>query len=65
MLKSQRYGGGSSDPTDLNSGPSAGVRSHYQTSTSANAQSADLDRLTQAIREANESILEYVNFPDP
>ena len=25
----------------------------------------DLDKLSQANKEANESILEYVNFPDP
>ena len=64
VLKSQRYSGGS-DPTDLNKGP--GARSHYQTSTSGvpTNTAADLDRLTQANREANESILEYVNFPDP
>ena len=64
VLKSQRYSGGS-DATDLNKGP--GARSHYQTSTSGvpTNTAADLDRLTQANREGNESILEYVNFPDP
>ena len=49
---------------DLNSGP--GGRSHYQTSTGAITNApADLDRLNQANKEANESILEYINFPDP
>ena len=53
VLKSQRYG---------DAVPDLNVRSHYQTS----GPSSDLDNNHR--REAasnNESILEYVNFPDP